>query len=178
VIYAASPASPLLAGAGAAAAANLAIAAKGADAAECLHVLPGEANVNGIRDMGVVPGAGAAGIASVKALVVVGDNPMMQSRDRDAIEAMLKGLDALVVIDSLRTDTAELADVVFADLTAYGKDGTMTGGDRRIGRTTRAEAATGDQRDAIAMLNDLANALASSLGKQFLTPGEDAATAR
>jgi predicted molibdopterin-dependent oxidoreductase YjgC len=176
VVYSPSPSSPLLAGAGAAAAANIAIAAKGVAAAESLYALPTEPNVNGIRDMGIVPGAGATGIANVKALVVVGDNPMMQSRDRDAVEAILKALDALVVIDSLRTDTAELADVVFADLPAYGKDGTTTSADRRIGRTTRAEAPTGDQRDAIVVLNDLAKALATNLGKQFLTPGEDAET--
>ena len=174
VIFAPSGGSSLLAGAGAAAAANIAIAAKGAAASESLYVLPTEANVNGIRDIGIVPGAGAAGLGNLKALVVVGDNPMMQSQDRDAVEATLKALDTLIVIDSLRTDTAELADVVFADLPGYGKDGTTTGADRRIGRMTRAEAATGDQRDAIVVLNDLATALALSLDKQFLTPGVDA----
>ena len=174
VVFAPSAGSSLLAGAGAAAAANIAIAAKGAAASESLYVMPTEANVNGIRDMGIVPGAGAAGLRNLKGLVVVGDNPMMQSQDRDAVEAMLKDLDTLVVIDSLRTDTAKLADVVFADLTGYGKDGTTTGADRRIGRMTRAEAATGDQRDAIVVLNDLATSLATNLGKSFLTPGIDA----
>jgi predicted molibdopterin-dependent oxidoreductase YjgC len=164
----------MLAGAGAAAAANIAIAARGAGASESLYVLPTEANVNGIRDMGIVAGPGAAGLDNLKALVVVGDNPMMQSQDRDAVEATLKGLDTLVVIDSLRTDTAELADVVLADLPGYGKDGTTTGADRRIGRMTRAEAPTGDQRDAIVILNDLATSLAANLGKPFLTPGNDA----
>ena len=53
----------------------VAIAAKGATAAESLYALPSEANVNGIRDMGAVPGAGAAGIGNVKALVVVGEHP-------------------------------------------------------------------------------------------------------
>ena len=92
---------------------------------------------------------------------------MMLSPDRDAVEAALKKLDYLVVIDSLRTETADLAHVVVADLPAYGKDGTFTSADRRIGRLTRAEAATGDQRDALATLGALASSLSASLGKDF-----------
>jgi predicted molibdopterin-dependent oxidoreductase YjgC len=122
--------------------------------------------------MGVSPGEGAQDVAGmlaggVKALVVVGDNPLMLLPDRDAIEATLKGLDALIVIDSLRTETAELADVVFADLPSYGKDGSFTSADRRIGRRMRAEAPTGDQRDALETLGALAEALKAGLGKDF-----------
>jgi predicted molibdopterin-dependent oxidoreductase YjgC len=181
VVYAPSAAYPEMAGEGAKAAANLAIASKGKAAAESLYVMPTDANVNGIRDMGVAPGNGGSDLAAmlsggVRALVVVGDNPMMLARDRDAVESALKGLDCLVVVDSLRTGTAEMADVVFADLPAYGKDGTFTSADRRIGRVSRAEAPTGDQRDAIETLNSLAAALATSLGKQFTSPGADAAS--
>ncbi len=181
VVYAPSAAYPEIAGAGAMAAANLAIAAKGATAAENLYYLPTEANVNGVRDMGVRPGNGGSDIdamlrGGVKALVVVGDDPMLLGHDRDAVEAALKGLDCLIVIDSLRSETAELADVVFADVTGYGKDGTTTSADRRVGRLSRAEAATGDQRDAIETLNALAGALATSLGKQYASPGSDAAS--
>jgi predicted molibdopterin-dependent oxidoreductase YjgC len=103
----------------------------------------------------------------VKALLVVGDNPLMLARDHDAVEAALKQLDCLIVIDELRTETAELAHVVFADLPSYGKDGTFTSADRRIGRVTRAEAATGDQRDALETLSALAGALGAGLGKDF-----------
>ncbi len=104
VVFAPSAASPLLAGLGAAAAANLTIAAKGSDAASNLHVLPIESNAHGVRDMGAKPGANAKGLremlsGGVKALVVVGDNPMMLTPDKDAVEAGLRGLDALVVID-------------------------------------------------------------------------------
>ncbi len=179
VVFAPSAASPLMAGYSAAAAANLAVAVKGSEASSSLHVLPIESNVNGVRDMGARPGANARGLremvsGGVKALVVVGDNPMLLTADKDGVEAALRGLDALIVIDGLRSETADYADVVFADLPSYGKDGTRTSADRRIGRVTKAEAATGDQRDSIATLNALATALAASLGKQYLTPGETA----
>jgi predicted molibdopterin-dependent oxidoreductase YjgC len=171
IVYA-PPASVALAGEGARAAANLAVVCVGDAAASSLHVLPAAANTVGIRDMGVVPGEGAKDVQTmlsggVKALVVVGDNPTMLMPDRDAVEAALKGLDALIVIDSLRTETAELADVVFADLPSYGKDGSFTSADRRVGRLMRAEAATGDQRDALETLGALAGALKTSLGKEF-----------
>jgi len=171
IVYA-PPASPVLAGERARAAANLAVICVGDGASSALHVLPIAANTVGVRDMGVSPGDGAKGAEAmlsggVKALVVVGDNPMMLMPDRDAVEVALKGLDALVIIDSLRTETAELADVVFADLPSYGKEGTFVSADRRVGRRMRAEAPTGDQRDALETLGALAEALKRSLGKDF-----------
>jgi len=171
IVYAPSP-SAALAGEGARAAANLAVVCVGDAASSTLHVLPVAANSVGIRDMGARPGEGGKDIEAmlsggVKALVVIGDNPMMLMPDRDAVEAALKGLDSLIVIDSLRTETAELADVVFADLPSYGKDGSFVSADRRVGRLMRAEAATGDQRDALEVLGELARTLKSSLNKDF-----------
>ena len=172
IVYAPSPSSSLIAGAGAKAGANLAAICLGDGASQALHVLPTESNAVGTRDMGVRPGDGGKDLKAmlsggVRALLVVGDNPMMLARGHDAVEAVLKRLDCLVVIDSLRTETADLADVVFADLPAYGKDGTFTSADRRIGRLSRAEAATGDQRDALETLGALAAALSRHLGKDF-----------
>jgi predicted molibdopterin-dependent oxidoreductase YjgC len=171
VVYAPS-ASASLAGEGARAAANLAVICVGDDASSSLHVLPEASNTVGIRDMGAVPGESGKDIEAmlsggVKALVVVGDNPLMLMPDRDAVEASLKSLDALIVIDSLRTEAAELADVVFADLPSYGKAGSFVSADRRLGRRMRAEAATGDQRDALDLLGDLARALKASLGRDL-----------
>jgi len=181
IVYAPSPASPALAAETTKAAANLAVVARGTAAAESLHVLPAEANVHGVRDMGIKPGDGGRHIGSmlsggVRALVVVGDNPMMHARDSDAVAESLAKLDCLVVIDSLMTDTARHAHVVFADLPAYGKEGTFTSADRRIGRRTRAESAVGDQRDCLEILNALASALREATGKPFQSPGNDAET--
>jgi predicted molibdopterin-dependent oxidoreductase YjgC len=100
----------------------------------------------------------------VKALVVVGDNPVMHSHNRDGVEAALKGLDSLVVIDSLPTETVKLASVALADLSSYSKDGTYTNADRRVLRLSRGEAPIGDQRDAIELLGGLAAAVSRELG--------------
>jgi len=182
VVFAPNPASPLLAAEAAKAAANLAILCAGDRAAESLHVLPAEANVNGVRDMGARPGAGGQDIAAmlaggVRALVIIGDNPMMHARDTAAVEAALKGLDCLVVVDSLQTDTARLAHVVFADVGSYAKDGAYTSADRRLLRLARAEAPVGDQRDCLETLGALAGALGQRLGKAFAVPEDAAAVA-
>jgi len=181
IVYAPSPASPALAAEGAKAAANLAIVSRGDRAAESLYFLTPEVNVNGIRDMGVRPGPGGMDLdgmlaGGLRALVAVGDNPMMHARDRGRVETALKALDCLIVIDSLMTETAALAHVVFADLPSYGKEGTYTNADRRIVRLDRAEAPVGDQRDCLETLTALAEALGRALAKERGSAAADAAS--
>ncbi len=180
IVFAPSPAYPALAGEGARAAANLAIVCRGDRAADSLYVLPHETNVHGIRDMGIRPAAGAQDLRSmlsggVKALVVVGDNPAMHAQDQASVTAALQALDCLIVIDSLQTDTAKLAHVALADVPTYGKDGTYVNADRRVGRLTRGETPTGDQRDCLDLLNLLAGLLSKRLNRDFLPAGADAA---
>jgi predicted molibdopterin-dependent oxidoreductase YjgC len=183
VVYAPNPASEDVASEMTKAAANLAIHMRGDAAAESLLVLPVETNTYGVRDMGAAPGQGGLGLdamlrGGVKALLVVGDNPMMHARGRSEVEAGLRGLETLVVIDSLQTDTVALANVAFADLTSLAKAGTHTSADRRLVRLSRAEAATGDQRDCLAVLSDLAAALGRRLGRQIQPASEAPAVLR
>lgn len=177
LVYATPRLDAAAAGAGARAAANLAIALRGEKAAESLFMLPAEANSFGVRDMGVDPelGAGrtalaqpgmdfaamvdAAASGALKALVVVGDNPLMFAPDTSRVRAALEQLDALIVIDSLLTDTAKFAHVLFADVPSYAKTGTYTNAERRVNRLHAALAALGDARPALLALTDLANAI-------------------
>jgi predicted molibdopterin-dependent oxidoreductase YjgC len=162
---------------GAKAAANLAIALRGVAAAESLYVLPSEANVHGLRDMGVDPRQGPGQVAAategmtfsemvdaatdgtLKAMIVVGDNPLMFAPGRKRVEEALASLNLLVVIDSLMTDTAKIAHAVLADVPSYGKTGTYTNAERRVNRLHAGLAALGDARPALLALTDLANAL-------------------
>ncbi len=171
IIYAPNPASPKDAARATRAVANLALVCAGQRAPERLYVLPTEVNVNGLSDMGVLTDASLDG---ARALIVVGDDPAMFSRGRDEIRAALEALDCLVVLDSVGSETAKRAEVVFADLPTYGKEGTFTQADRRVVRRARAEGPTGDQRDALEVLSSLGAALAQRLGKTVSLP----ATAR
>lgn len=168
VVFAPSAVGAAAAGEQARAAANLAIAARGQAAAQHLHYLPSDANVHGIADMGISPAEGgrsfpeiveAARAGQIKALVVHDDNPLLNAPGTAAIRAALEAVDALIVIDSLRSTTADLATVVLAELPFFAKDGTITTADRRILRQRPAGRAQRDERDGVAVLTALANAL-------------------
>ena len=166
VVYAPSPIDAAGAGNGARAAANLSIALRGEKAAESLVVLPTEANVFGARDMGLDPEMGpgataldtpgmsfdemidAAAAGKLKAMVVVGDNPLMYAPDTARVRQALESLDVLVVIDSLLTDTAQLAHAVLADVPSYAKTGTYTNAERRVNRMHAALAVLEEAKDA------------------------------
>lgn len=177
ILYAPHPLDARAAGEGAKAAANLAIELRGERAAESLIVLPTEANVHGAVDMGVSPDEGpgraaasvpgmdfaqmiaAANAGTLKALIVVGDNPLMFAPGTAAVRSALEKLELLIVIDDVMTDTAKLAHCVFADVPTYAKTGTFSNAERRVNRLHAALDAIGDARPALLALTDLANAL-------------------
>ena len=179
IVFAPNPSSATLAGETAKAAANLAVLCRAELGSASLHVLPGEANVNGIIDMGVTPGPDGKTIdamlnGGVRALVAVGDNPIMHSPGQAEVASALEALDCLISIDGLPTDTVRMADVAFADLPTPGKEGTYTSGDRRLVRLGEAESATGDQRPSLEILSALATALSEKLGKDYKAAGTTA----
>ena len=172
VVFAPSALSAEAAGEQARASANLAIAALGERAPLGLHYLPTGANVLGLADMGVAPGDGGrsfpeiiagARAGEVRALLIHDDNPLLSAPGAAEVRAALEALDALVVIDSLRSTTAEHASVVLAELPFFAKDGTITTGDRRITRQRPAAEPRRDERSGVAILVALASALGGDL---------------
>jgi predicted molibdopterin-dependent oxidoreductase YjgC len=91
----------------------------------------------------------------LKAMVVLGDNPLFFAPDKAWVRECLSSLDFLLVIDSLLSDTARLADIVLPDVSPFGKDGTYTSGDRRVVRARPAVAAWGEARPAWRILAEL-----------------------
>lgn len=148
--------------------ANLAIAMRGDAAATQLHYLPTDANVLGVSDMGLTPAEGgksfpeiidAARDHSIKALLIHDDNPLLSSPGSDTVIAALEAVEVLIVIDSLRSTTAEYADIVLAELPFFLRDGTITSADRRIIRQQAASEARGDERSGIEVFSALADGL-------------------
>ncbi|PKN79949.1 MAG: hypothetical protein CVU47_09790 [Chloroflexi bacterium HGW-Chloroflexi-9] len=161
-----------LAGQTVTAAANLAIALRGERAAYHLHFLPAEGNANGVTDMGVSPGANGKGFAEIiaaaqageiKALILHADNPLLSAPGTPVIEAALKNLDALVVIDSVRSTAAEFASVVLPESPFFAKDGTTTNGDRRVQRHRPATQPKTTTPDGLATLVAFANGFGAAL---------------
>src|SRR5205814_1416663 len=107
----------------------------------------------------------------LKAMIVLGDNPLMFAPDRARVERALASLELLIVIDSELTDTAKMAHIVFADVPSYGKTGTYTNGERRVNRMHAAVEALGDARPALLALTDLAGAIGGPETGTYVHPG-------
>lgn len=81
---------------------------------------------------------GAAHDGRIKALYIVGENPVLSEADANhAVEAMER-VEFLVVQDLFLTETAELADVVLPAASFAEKDGTFVNTERRVQRVRRA----------------------------------------
>jgi NADH-quinone oxidoreductase chain G len=95
--------------------------------------MPAEySNTVGLWEAGVRPEIGGKDAASmlyrpgaVRALFIMGENPVVTFPDAATVEKTLKGLDFLVVQDIMMTDTARLADVILPASCWSEKDGTF-----------------------------------------------------
>ena len=92
----------------------------------------------------------------IKALYIMGENPMMSDPDVGHVRTCLEKVDFLVVQDIFLTETAELADVVLPAATFAEKDGTFTNTERRVQRVRAAIEPLGDSRPDWEILCDLA----------------------
>lgn len=80
----------------------------------------------------------AAKDGSIKAMYVMGENPVFNLPNSKSIKTALKNLEFLVVQDIFLTETTSIADVVLPSLSWSEKDGTYTNLERRIQRLRRA----------------------------------------
>jgi predicted molibdopterin-dependent oxidoreductase YjgC len=79
----------------------------------------------------------AAIAGKIKALYVMGENPLMSDPDIGHTEKAFENLDFLVVQDIFMTETAALADVVLPAASFAAKDGTFTNTERRVQRVRK-----------------------------------------
>jgi anaerobic selenocysteine-containing dehydrogenase len=82
----------------------------------------------------------------IKALWVIGTNPVVSYPNREVLELALASLDLLVVQDGFETQTTALADVVLPSAIWGEKDGTYTNSERRVSRVRAAVEPPGEAR--------------------------------
>jgi predicted molibdopterin-dependent oxidoreductase YjgC len=118
----------------------------------------------------------AARSGSLKALVVLGDDPMLRCSGTSQVREALERLDLLVVIDCILTETAKAATIVLPDVDVYGKDGTYTPADRRVLRRTQATEPAGEAHPAwetlVALGENLASRLSGAAAFPFAGPSD------
>jgi formate dehydrogenase alpha subunit len=85
----------------------------------------------------------AAMAGKLKALYIMGENPLLSDPDTGHTEKALKALDLLIVQDIFMTETAELAHVVLPGTSFAEKVGTFTNTERRVQRVRRLVDAPG-----------------------------------
>jgi formate dehydrogenase alpha subunit len=88
----------------------------------------------------------AAYDGQLKALYVMGENPMLSEPDQNHAREALIRLELLVVQDIFLTETAQLADVVLPAASFAEKDGTFTNTERRVQRVCKAVEPPGSAR--------------------------------
>jgi len=90
----------------------------------------------------------AAHEGKIKAIYLMGENPVLSDPDANHVEEALSKLEFLVVQDAFLTETARLADVVLPSTTFAEKDGTFTNTERRVQRVRKAmEPLSGSKPD-------------------------------
>jgi len=83
----------------------------------------------------------------LKALYIMGENPLVSDPDLNHAEKCLSNLEFLVVQDIFMTETAKLADVVLPSKCYAEKEGTFSNTERRVQRVRKAVDAPGEARD-------------------------------
>lgn len=101
----------------------------------------------------------------LRALYVIGENPLQSEADQDHARHLLEGLDTLIVQDIFLTPTAELASVVLPAAAGWCEsEGTVTNSERRVQRVRQAIKPPAGAMDDIAILLALARRMGHDWG--------------
>jgi formate dehydrogenase major subunit len=93
----------------------------------------------------------------IKALYVVGENPLVTDPDLRHVEAALQKLDIFIVQDIFLTQTAKLADIILPGTSFAEKDGTFTNTERRVELVRQAIPPLGESRPDWQIIQDLSS---------------------
>ncbi len=100
----------------------------------------------------------------LRALYIMGENPMLADPDITHVKEGLENLDFLVVQDVFLTETAQLADVVLPAASFAEKSGTFTNTERRVQLVRPAVSSPGEAKADWRILCDLAARFGQSWG--------------
>ena len=111
------------------------------------------AQAPGLTSQGMLKAAQAG---ELRALLIMGEDPLLTDPDQNQVARAFAALDFLVVIELSLTETAKCADVLLPAAAFAEKDGTFTNCERRVQRIRQAIAAPGLARSDWQILAELA----------------------
>ena len=97
----------------------------------------------------------AASEGKLKALYIMGENPLLSDPDLHHARESLKKLDLLVVEDIFLTETAKLAHVVLPSASFAEKEGTFTNTERKVQRVRKAVEKPGEAKDDWEIISEI-----------------------
>jgi formate dehydrogenase alpha subunit len=120
----------------------------------------------------VVEMMNAAGQGLIRAMYIMGENPVVSDPDSSHVVEALKALDFLVVQDIFLSETAALADVVLPATSGLEKDGTFTNTERRVQRIRKAVEPAGESMPDWMILDALAAGMGWEKQFSYADPGQ------
>jgi len=106
----------------------------------------------------------------VRAMFIMGENPVVSDPDACHVAESLQALDFLVVQDIFLSETAELADVVLPACSSFEKDGTFTNTERRVQRIRQALSPVGQSWPDWKIICELAKRMGYEQQFSYQTP--------
>ncbi|HCC69317.1 MAG TPA: formate dehydrogenase subunit alpha [Nitrospiraceae bacterium] len=107
----------------------------------------------------------------IKALYIIGENPLLSCPDIGHVRECLKRLDFFVVQDIFLTETARIAQVVLPAASFAEKDGTFTNAERRVQRVRKVIEPIGNSKPDWWIICQIAKRLGAS-GFDFEYPSQ------
>jgi len=106
----------------------------------------------------------AAHRGDIKAMYIMGENPMVTDPDLNHTAEALRNLDFLVVQDIFNTETTPFADVILPASSYAEKDGTFVNSDRRVLRVRKVVPLPGEAREDYKIILDIAERMGYDIG--------------
>ncbi len=101
---------------------------------------------------------------AIRAIVVLGEDPLMSEPNLSHAKHALDALDFIVCIDIFMNETSKHAHVILPSTSFAEKDGTFTNSDRRVQRIRKALPLGGQSRPDWQIICDLAKRMEQQLG--------------
>lgn len=101
----------------------------------------------------------AAVEGKLKAMYIMGENPVITDPNMHHTIKALNSLEFLVVQDIFMTETAQLADVIFPATCSFEKDGTFSNTERRVQRVRKVVDPPGRARNDLAIISRMSRAM-------------------
>ncbi len=92
----------------------------------------------------------------LKAMYIMGENPMLSDPDLTHVKHAIESLEFLVVQDIFLTETAAMADVVLPAACYAERDGTQTSTERRVQMWRKAQDTPGQAKEDWKIISELA----------------------